>query len=175
MSAKLIPCPSCDKPISRDAVSCPQCGAMATPGRQSREAATVFGVHPFVYIGNLIGLGFLIWIMSILSHSQEKHPENNTIGIINLVILATLCKGGWETIKLWCQYIEVTPNSFNYRQGVFNQNIVRLPRMGLDIHIERPFLGRIFGYGTVKVQTSKTELSFSGVALGNAARRRLLE
>ena len=174
MSSKLIPCPSCERPISRDAISCPHCGAMATPGRQSRESPTVFGAHPFAYLENVVILGVAIWFISFFSKGPDEKPNDFT-ALLCLFMVFVIGKASWEMVKLWCQRIEVTTVSFNYRKGVFDQTITRLPRMGLDIHIERTFWGRVFGYGTVRVKTSNSELSFKGISLGSATRRRLLE
>lgn len=147
---------------------------MATPGRQSRESPTVFGAHLFAYFENLLIIGVAIWCISIFSKGPDEKP-NDFAALICLFMMFVICKASWELVKLWCQRIEVTGSSFNYRNGVFDQTITRLPRMGLDIHIERTFWGRVFGYGTVKVKTSNSELSFKGISLGSATRRRLLE
>jgi len=82
--------------------------------------------------------------------------------------LRVICTGGLYLLVWQSRYIEVTGRRLVYHSGLLakHERVVMLDKI-LDISVSQGFLGRIFGYGDIAIETaagSLTEFVFQNVA-----------
>lgn len=75
--------------------------------------------------------------------------------------------------------LEVSPDSIVYREGLFDKKERSIPTSKItDVTLEQGFAGRIFGYGSLSLQTSgsgETEIKFKNLGQARIARDLILK
>jgi len=120
----LIKCPSCDKEISSEAVSCPSCGHPIKP--QKQKSTSVFGVVLKVIIALfIIGIGAFVLFCGPLYY------------MVGTNVIDQLDKSKIENTKLQIVQLESGLKLFKLDNGFYPDT-----QQGLDALITRPTRGR---------------------------------
>ncbi len=142
----LMNCPECNKQISNQAGSCPNCGWIV-PKKQIPE--------------------------EILLTANPSMFRSNPIGFIGSVILIAAFGAGLVILFIWwlkckTRTITITNKRTTVREGLISKNTSEILHSHIrNIQVLQGFFDRIFGVGTLAISSaaqSDMELSFSGLA-----------
>jgi|SRR5690606_6172073 uncharacterized membrane protein YdbT with pleckstrin-like domain len=71
------------------------------------------------------------------------------------VALAVVLRFAWKVMEWWVETLVVTDKRFVLTRGIFTTKVLMMPISKVtDLTYERPFIGRILGYGTVIVESA---------------------
>jgi uncharacterized membrane protein YdbT with pleckstrin-like domain len=75
--------------------------------------------------------------------------------ILWYVALIVLLRFVWVIMEWWVETIVVTDKRFVMTRGIFTTKVLMMPISKVtDLTYERPFIGRILGYGTIVVESA---------------------
>lgn len=75
--------------------------------------------------------------------------------ILWYVAFLVLLRFVWQIMEWWVETIVVTDKRFVMTRGIFTTKVLMMPISKVtDLTYERPFIGRILGYGTIIVESA---------------------
>lgn len=142
----LMNCPECNKQISDQAASCPNCG-WVLPKKQIPEEVLLIA-NPSMFRSNPIGFIFSVILIAAFG-----------AGLVILFIWWLKCK---------TRTITVTNKRTTVREGLISKNTSEILHSHIrNIQVIQGVFDRIFGVGTLAISSaaqSDMEISFSGLA-----------
>jgi uncharacterized membrane protein YdbT with pleckstrin-like domain len=75
--------------------------------------------------------------------------------ILWYVALFVVLRFAWKVMEWWVETLVVTDKRFVLTRGIFTTKVLMMPISKVtDLTYERPFVGRLLGYGTVIVESA---------------------
>jgi uncharacterized membrane protein YdbT with pleckstrin-like domain len=119
--------------------------------------------HPAVMLAPIVWAVIGLIIAAVLSDTLLRHDSGLTWivwAIWGLVFLRLL----WAASTWAVDYFIVTTNRFIETTGLLNRRVAMMPMKKVtDMAFERPFLGRILGYGTFILESAGQDQALSRV------------
>jgi uncharacterized membrane protein YdbT with pleckstrin-like domain len=119
--------------------------------------------HPAVLLAPVVWAAGGLIVAVVLSDTWFKH-QHTLFLLLWLAWLLVFLRFLWAAFNWAVDYFIVTSHRFILTSGVFNRRVAMMPMAKVtDMTFYRPFLGRVFRYGTFVLESAGQDQALSRV------------